>query len=71
MLPMAVEYPPQEALHERPRRRGGRIAGDTGLDFDDMERREVARTLRVIAWLVAALCACLAIAWYVKTQTDM
>jgi len=65
---MAVECPPQEAVHERPRRRVGRIAADTGLDFEDMERREAARTLRLVAWLVAALCACLAIAWYLKTH---
>jgi hypothetical protein len=45
----------------------GRIAGDTGLDFDEIERRETAKTLKLIAWIVAALCSCLATAWFLNS----
>lgn len=56
---------PAVVAKEVVKRRSGRISAETGLDFEDVERREAVKTLRVIAWIVAAVCACLAIAWYV------
>ena len=46
------------------KRRVGRIRADSGLDHAQIERRETAKSLVVIACFVLAACACIAVTWY-------
>ncbi len=63
--------PPQGILLDAPpqpprRRRSGRVIPDAGIDREHLDRRETLTTMKVLAWIVAALCACLAVAWLLK-----
>ena len=48
------------------RRRKGRIAADSIVDHAHLAQRESAQTLKVLALFVIAICACLAVVWFMK-----
>jgi predicted RNA-binding Zn-ribbon protein involved in translation (DUF1610 family) len=54
---------PSKAASSRQR---GRIAGDSIVDHQHLERRETAKTLWIIMLFILAFCACLAVSWFMK-----
>jgi hypothetical protein len=47
-------------------RRRGRIRADAVIDHAHLENRESIRSLKVIAFFILALCACVAVAWFLR-----
>lgn len=47
-------------------RQRGRIAGDSIVDHQHLERRETVKTLWIIMLFILTFCACLAVSWFMK-----
>lgn len=47
-------------------RRKGRIPADSMVDQTHLHQRESAKTLMVLALFILTICACLAVAWFMK-----
>ena len=56
----------KKAMHPSSGRRRGRIPADSIIDHAHLDQRESARTLMVLAMFILAICACLAITWFMK-----
>lgn len=57
---------PHSSVQTSSRQRKGRIVGDTAVDHEYSDRRELAKTLRVITMFILAFCACLVVTWFLK-----
>ena len=49
------------------RRTRAHIVADSMIDYQHLDRRETAKTLFVIMMFILAICACLAVSWFLNT----
>jgi hypothetical protein len=60
---ISAPQPPSQVVSKRQK---GRIAGDSIIDHQYLDRRETVKTLWILILFILTFCACLAVSWFMK-----